>query len=189
MKFYTIQTVEFWEKNKSNIYLENDTNYTWEDLVSPYKWMYSQMTKRIKDFDNSMIWVWTERPDLRRSGYLNKGEKGVLLEIGIDEEQVLLSDFEMWHNVLMDMPITIYDDEDIEKEKSWERIFDFDIGEKIYKEADKEFNRDIQDGKYANIKNFESMIVEVDDFEIIKQGVTSRVPLRNVKLIKTFTAR
>ena len=47
MKFYTIQTLEFWNNNKNNKYLSNDYSFILEDFDIPYKWMYSQMTNRI----------------------------------------------------------------------------------------------------------------------------------------------
>lgn len=169
MKFYTIQTEKFWEENKNNLYLKNNSDYIWDELVYPYKWMYQQMIQRIADYDDSMIWVWIKRPDLRQSGYLNPGEKGVLLEIDINETQVLLSDFEMWHVVLMNLPVKFSDNENIDKEKSWERIFDFNICLDIYKQSDEDFNE--------------------SNFKITKQGVTSKVSLNNVKLIKRFIAK
>jgi hypothetical protein len=40
------------------------------------------------------------RPDLRFSNFLEKGTRGVRLEIDIPDEQVVLSDFDKWHYVL-----------------------------------------------------------------------------------------
>ncbi len=52
-------------------------------------------------------WAWYQwesstkaRPDLRCSGHLSKGETGMLVEFEMDESEVLLSDFELWHYVL-----------------------------------------------------------------------------------------
>ena len=162
MKFYTIQTLEFWNNNKNNKYLSNDYSFILEDFDIPYKWMYSQMTNRIYEFDDSMIWVWTKRPDLRCSGYLEKGKKGVLLEIEISEDNVLLSEFDLWHLPLMDITVEIYEDEQIEKKVSWERIFDLELCSKLNE-------------------------VNIEDLTL--QGVTSKVPLSNVKLIKEFVAK
>lgn len=169
MKLYTIQSEKFWEENKNNLYLHNNPDYIMNELIYPYRWMYNQMITRISNCDKSMIWVWSERPDLRRSGYLNKGEKGVLLELDIDEEQVLFSDFYMWHNVLMDLPIKLHNDENINKELSWERIFDFNICLEIYKQSEES--------------------LEEHQFKITKQGVTSKVHINNVKLVKRFISR
>ena len=53
------------------------------------------------------VWAWLQyesetakRPDLRRSGHLPAGTPGVLIEFAIAEDQVLLSDFDLWHYVL-----------------------------------------------------------------------------------------
>ncbi len=42
------------------------------------------------------IWLWPNRPDLRRSAYLERGKKGVLLkvEVELDAQDVLLSEFQ-----------------------------------------------------------------------------------------------
>ncbi|UUV14482.1 DUF3841 domain-containing protein [Clostridioides difficile] len=162
MKFYTIQTLEFWNNNKNNKYLSNDYSLIVEDFDIPYKWMYSQMIERIPKFDDSMIWVWSKRPDLRCSAYLERGSKGVLLEIEISEDNVLLSEFDLWHLPLMDIAVEIYEDEQIEKKVSWERIFDLELCSKLNE-------------------------VNIEDLTL--QGVTSKVPLSNVRLIKEFVAK
>ncbi|MFL8799751.1 MULTISPECIES: DUF3841 domain-containing protein [unclassified Clostridioides] len=162
MKFYTIQTLKFWNNNKNNKYLLNNYSLIVEGFDIPYKWMYAQMINRIPKFDDSMIWVWLNRPDLRCSGYLEKGTKGVLLEIEISRDNVLLSDFDLWHLPLMDIAVEIYEDEQIEKEISWQRIFDLELCSK--------FNE-----------------VNIEDLTL--QGVTSKVSLSKVKLIKEFVAK
>ena len=109
-----------------------------------------------------LIWAWYQwegidrrKPDLRSSGYLPKGEKGVRVECQVAEKRVLLSDFDLWHYVLnyWYLPHSEKDAEAFEKklvdaalplsgfsherplpharyrreiEKSWERIFDVD---------------------------------------------------------------
>ncbi|KPI56941.1 hypothetical protein IM33_02680 [Clostridioides difficile] len=162
MKFYTIQILEFWNNNKNNKYLLNNYSLILEDFEIPYKWMYSQMIERIPKFDNSMIWVWPKRPDLRCSGYLERGSKGVLLELEINKENVLLWDFDLWHLPLMDITVEIYEDEQIEKMVSWQRIFDLELCSKLNE-------------------------VNIEDLTL--QGVTSKVPLSNVRLIKEFIAK
>lgn len=39
-------------------------------------------------------------PDLRASGHLPSGTAGVRLELEVDPDEVLLSDFDLWHYVL-----------------------------------------------------------------------------------------
>ncbi len=64
------------------------------------------------------------------------GEKGtpiVLLAIDVPDDMVLLSDFDMWHNILNDGYLALYGKDDIdepdedEKIKSWENVFNIDI--------------------------------------------------------------
>lgn len=69
------------------------------------------MINRIYEFDDSMIWVWMKRFDLRCSGYLEKGKKGVLFEIEISEDNVLLLEFDLWYLFLMDIVVEFYEDE------------------------------------------------------------------------------
>jgi len=53
--------------------------------------------------------------------------KAVLLEIDISYEKVLLSDFQAWHYVLNGWTLKDHENEDIDMEKSWERIFDLEF--------------------------------------------------------------
>ncbi|OJT83406.1 hypothetical protein BM534_20890, partial [Clostridioides difficile] len=84
-------------------------------------------------------------------------KKGVLLEIEISEDNVLLSEFDLWHLPLMDIAVELYEDEQIEKKVSWERIFDLELCSKLNE-------------------------VNIEDLTL--QGVTSKVPLSNVKINK-----
>lgn len=93
------------------------------------------------------LWAWLQcdgvrkkRPDLRRSGHLSAGERGVLIEFNVAEEQVLLSDFDLWHYVLNrwylpQTPSELRDElgdalRDVatphQREASWQRIFELD---------------------------------------------------------------
>lgn len=159
--FYTIQTVDAWKGAQIKGYLVGEREYIYKDWLEPYHWMMSQMVERVKEYNGEYpIWLWLTRPDLRRSAHLERGMKGVLLELIISEERVLLSDFQAWHLVLMDSPILSYEEENIDKEKSWERIFDFDY--------------------LMNHSEWGSIDL---------QGVTGKVPIDEVKLIKEFIAR
>lgn len=112
MKLWTIQPVEWYEKlltdkviHSERKYLEIENNF-----LRSYEWMISQMEQRAgrKPKINSFpIWAWfqynnsqNKRPDLRSSGFLPKGTKGVRIEFEKPEEKVLLSDFNLWAYVL-----------------------------------------------------------------------------------------
>ena len=114
------------------------------------------------------IWAWYQwegvngrKPDLRSAGYLPRGERGVRVELEVDEDRVLLSDFDLWHYVLnyWYLPKSEKDGEDFEKglahaglsfygcnhkhtlgniryrhriERSWERIFLIDWSDRAH---------------------------------------------------------
>ncbi|MBM7604947.1 hypothetical protein JOC75_002951 [Metabacillus crassostreae] len=131
--YWTIQSAGKWEQIKRLGYLEGERKYIWPEFIEPYLWMMNQMNSKLKNYDqnNYPIWLWMIRPDLRRSGHLNKKEKGVLLKINIDEDRVLLSDFQAWHFVLDGVYCNIEAREEAELTltsesiiKSWEKIFD-----------------------------------------------------------------
>lgn len=95
--------------------------------------MMAQMKKRLPHYKGEYpIWLWTERPDLRQSGYLERGEQGVLLKVELHSTDVLVSDFQAWHLVfyndymsLVEEPENeVYTSEEIRK--SWELIFELD---------------------------------------------------------------
>jgi hypothetical protein len=146
MRLWSIQSEEIYELLKQNKTFWCDINKSEiaseDDFKKAYNWMKNKMTK-ILDIEKDVypIWAWykyngkNKQPDLRTSGYAQRGSKCVCLEIEIPDERVLLSDFDLWHIVLMD---TFYckneKDEEwfenlcreqklIEKEKSWDRIF------------------------------------------------------------------
>ncbi|RJE90542.1 DUF3841 domain-containing protein [Paenibacillus sp. 1011MAR3C5] len=107
MKCWTIQTVEGWNQAQANGFLKGNPECVWPDCMQSYGWMMGQMKKRIPRYEGGFpVWLWTKRPDLRCNGKLPKGERGVLLEVQLDEDEVLISDFQAWHIV-------------------WERIFDY----------------------------------------------------------------
>lgn len=120
------------------------------DFERPYRWMAAQMARRVGPPPDGVVfpvWAWHtmywkhRRPDMRRTEFRSYKRPFVLLEVEIPDEDVLLSDEELWHFVLNDW--NLYDvaneaeynaaekafdalpeaDQRAVKEKSWERIF------------------------------------------------------------------
>ena len=116
-----------------------------------YNWLVAQMKKRIGEPPAGVsypVWAWyrqfgrREKPDLRRERwcYGSNGMTYRCMEIEIPDDQVLLSDFDMWNLVLMDALISRTEAEDdmlcaeYDKlsddgkkkmlENNWERVFD-----------------------------------------------------------------
>lgn len=156
MKLWSIQKKEVIDSLNKYGVVETSKLFIHEDRILAYDWIKKQMLLNEKldiEFSNDNyypIWAWTKRPDLRSSSLLNKGCKGVLISLEIDESKVLLSDFYKWHLVLSKsyLPLSESDDDTfdtflLEKGlksllfdilpqdvreliiKSWERIFDF----------------------------------------------------------------
>ncbi|NOU98651.1 DUF3841 domain-containing protein [Paenibacillus planticolens] len=168
MRFWTIQTYEAWEEALALGHLIGNPNFIWEDFLEPYQWMMDQMRKRLPNYQGEYpIWLWPKRPDLRYSGYINKGEKAVLLSVDMKVEDVLLSDFQAWHLVLCNEFLSLTEEEDqlvesgnlsMSKEESWERIFNY---------------KELSQCEYW--KGTEDL-----------QGVTGGVALSSIKYIQTF---
>jgi hypothetical protein len=169
--YWTIQSIEKWNKAKELGCLEGDKEFVDEEFFKPYyNWMMEQMKLRLPNYNGEYpIWLWTEKPDLRQR-HMNKGEKGVLLEVNINENNVLLSDFMIWNAVLNDAFLYIDEKEKkdyeegkslITKEQSWERIFDFEL-----------------------LKTMTGW-THLDKIH----GVASRIDVGNIKLVKEFVSR
>ncbi|WP_123040555.1 DUF3841 domain-containing protein [Cohnella candidum] len=135
MKFWTVQHIDSWNIAKEKGYLEGNPDYIFEEFLDSYRWMMEQMTKRLVNYQgNFPIWLWLKKPDLRKSGHLNKKERGVLLEVELNKDEVLISDFMAWHIVLCNDFLALTEAEDdlfeagklpMTKEESWTRIFDY----------------------------------------------------------------
>lgn len=107
MKLWTIQPIEFYNKLISNGEIYSSEKYANSDFDDAYKWIIKQMENRIgnRPSPNTYpIWAWyqyknekSKRPDLRESRFLPKGTKGVRIEFEKPENQILLSDFNLWH--------------------------------------------------------------------------------------------
>lgn len=120
MKLWTIQSLKWYENFvKNGVIYADPTRINWlkeENFALAYDWLIAEMEQRLgkKPLSNCYpIWAWYQwqdsqkrKPDLRFSSVGNKGEKSVLLEIEKADNQVLLSDFELWHSVLNEWCIT-----------------------------------------------------------------------------------
>ena len=103
------------------------------DMKPAYDWLVTQMKERVGSPPEGVtypVWAWYaqksqhQKPDLRteRWCYGNGGEKYVCLEIEVPDEQVLLSDFDLWHFVLNNHLISETETEDTELEKIYESL-------------------------------------------------------------------
>lgn len=109
MRLWTIQSAAAWQALQQHGILRCDPAYSDPDWAEAYAWLVAQVRQRIGQpaICQALLWAWyqwntvhTPRPDLRTTSLLPRGMKGVRLEVEIDESQVVLSDFELWHYVL-----------------------------------------------------------------------------------------
>ena len=160
MILWTIQDMAAWERLQRNGVLRADGRRVWPHFRDAYRWMSEQMRLRLPPNQARYpLWGWYRwdgtgrpRPDLRASAHLPRGTAGVRIEIELDDNLVLLSDFEAWHCVLnrcfnslnegefeafhaeMDAagvvgPWPYPDPFGSRVESSWQRIFDLEGGD------------------------------------------------------------
>lgn len=152
MLLWTIQPVEVYQLiQDSGVYRCDPELISMPEYKTQYDWLADQMKQRISPPPEGVkypVWAWFkwygkhEKPDLRRMRWETgaDGEKLVCLEIEIADEQVLLSDYDVWHLVLGNWLISETEDESDQIEsyldrlkpeeasnfrsKNWERVFD-----------------------------------------------------------------
>jgi hypothetical protein len=166
MYYWSIQTYEGWIAAQQKGMLVGDPAFIWEDFIKPYEWLMNQMVDKLPNYKGEYpVWMYPEKPDLRKCGFRNfstKGTKAVLLRLEVDSSDVLVSDYMTWHSVLNNTELEACDDEVIDKELSWQRIFDF------------EFLKELHEG---------------DEKYIVPQCTTGAVSLEKIKHIKTYITR
>ncbi|MBR1628687.1 MAG: DUF3841 domain-containing protein [Lachnospiraceae bacterium] len=153
MILWTIQPVEIWNIiQKTGVYRCNPAKSSMADLsAEAYDWLVRNMKERIGPPPEGVeypVWAWYmqegkhKKPDLRRErwAYGAGNESYVCIEFEITSDQVLLSDFDLWHFVLNDWYLSETEDEDDQMyaifdtlpsderrkfcEESWKGIFD-----------------------------------------------------------------
>jgi hypothetical protein len=183
MILWSILTKQAWEQLRQRGRLQADRRHILAEYLGPYLWMAKQMERRLaipKLRPNTMpLWAWYQwegqrkKPDLRAGGHLPTGERGVRIEFEIDDELVLLSDFDLWHYVLdyWYLPVSERDGNSFERklkklglsfyrcshqrplphvqyrreiEQSWERIFDIGWSDRGHVIADPPKKKSIQ---------------------------------------------
>lgn len=110
MILWTIQTEDAWSELQDRGVLRATRQQSEKDFLLAYQWMIEQMERRLAprvQRNQFPVWAWRQwenevraKPDLRSSGHIPKGERGVRIEFEIPDDLVLLSDFHLWHYVL-----------------------------------------------------------------------------------------
>lgn len=157
MLLWTIQPLEVYELLMEQSVFRCDRSRAWglkdDELKEAYDWLVDQMNQKIGLPPQGVeypIWAWHTfcgrrgKPDFRRMGLGIRGEEYLCLEIDVPDQEVLLSEFDLWHMVLNDFFIgeacneeewekenSFYDqlpesEQTKVKEESWAKIFEVD---------------------------------------------------------------
>jgi hypothetical protein len=157
MKLWTIQPIEVYEEIEEKGYYICDIEKARERneyfdicFLDAYNWLIEKMVEKIgkpSDEIKYPVWAWHTYDWKRKSSDLRvrqgtRGQKMVRMEIDIPDNEVVLSDFDAWHNVLnkwCDLDCNNEEEYDREYEKfeklspeeqkrvtieSWNKIFD-----------------------------------------------------------------
>lgn len=118
MRLWTIQTTEFYDTLQKNgvVYCDRESWFC-QEYRGMYDWMADEMRKRIGNPPNPEVryplWAWYQytsrkrpKPPVSPNMLASDQEEGVMLEIEIPDDEVLLSDFGLWHVPLNGHPIS-----------------------------------------------------------------------------------
>lgn len=150
MKLYTIQNIEILNDIvKKGYYVPSidkvNTIGCGQIFNRAYKWMIQEMENRIIPFEHHTypIWAWYNRKNINEiieESIFEDNIGYILIELEIPDNEVCLSDFDMWHTILNNSFCEIAANDSLYKkykdmkynipisielkEKSWKRIFD-----------------------------------------------------------------
>jgi hypothetical protein len=162
MILWTIQHIEAWQRAQCDDVLRATQQYaqaSYDDagntFLPAYEWLAAEMWRRVGAPPSGIrypVWAWaqcgtsgTTKPTLSDPGHLPPRTRGVCIEFEMPDDQVLLSDFDLWAYVLLGpktyIPRCVEEMElldelgardfdvytDAEIRSSWERIFDLDF--------------------------------------------------------------
>jgi hypothetical protein len=120
---HTIQTARAYGVLRAEGRLVGDGTLAEERFAEAYGWMDRQMTRRLDGPGHGILWSWaaTSYRDLARHCRHARGD--VLLTVRLPRERVLLSHFDLWHDVLNRTP-GIATGPDGELPRDWEEELD-----------------------------------------------------------------
>lgn len=131
LRVWTIQRMEAWKSFRRDGVLGGDGRRIWSEFRPAYHWLKDQMARRIAGYSGGYpVWLWhVPKPDLRSSGHLPRGARGIRIELEMPRARILLMDFQAWHCTLMGQFLELSAREDREWKRravrrSWERVFD-----------------------------------------------------------------
>ena len=194
MQLWTVQTERALRTLERDGQLCSDRNLVDSEFLPAYDWMTDQMGQRIALPPTGIsvpLWAWyqyesasRQRPDLRRSNHLPRGETGFLIEFNANDGSVLLSDFDLWHFVLnyWYLPGTVADGERVDSKHGfnygWNKLSPTKLDRRIRDSRRRIFDLDWYDPE---------LTVEPGQRRI--QGTFWTLKADSVRTVKKFVAR
>lgn len=189
MKVYTIQHLKVWEElQKTGQYQTNPQYICEETFQEAYQWL-NRMAQKYQGWQvKRPIWVWTKRPDLRKSRFFQDPaqaavEPHVLLTLNCPDQQLLLSEFGLWHCVLNYFPVAVND----QQAKSWDKLLE-PYGGMVHKaplEIIEKMKASWEQILYLNPQSFAHFDKEFCG-ELELQGIIPQINLHQVERVQPF---
>lgn len=171
MTLWTIQPLERYEQLLKTGSICGEEPFIEPIFLDSYHWMLQKMEERIgkQPFSDCYpVWAWYQyngvhkkKPDLPHNCLLPKGTKGVCIEISKNENEVLLSDFVLWHSALNKFFIGINEEDGLAFEVALDKLeeqgiepYKFDklprvFQQKMIESWDKIFDLEFDDPYYS----------------------------------------
>ena len=125
---WSILTEEAWRELNNQGVLKCSVEHINSYYASSYDWMREQLKREVGPASKDSyypIWAWYQykssekpKPDLRCSGHLENGSRGVRVQIEVPNTRVLLSDFILWNLTFNDGYVPKSSDDD----DKWDKL-------------------------------------------------------------------
>lgn len=194
MRFYTVQHKDVWEHlQKIGEYRTNEKFICEESFLPAYNWLNSQAKKRIKEWNTERpVWLWVKKPDLRTYRFIKnpdepKVQDYVLIELEIPANEVLISEFGLWHHVLNNSYIAYTKKEDEEFDEQLEKT----SSQEIQKKIEQSWEKCIVDESLKCSNKFEEYCLGETSFQAIVSclKIDQVVSHKKFKMINTYKNR
>lgn len=195
MRLWTIQAEPAFYLLQETRQLIVERSFADPDFWGAYDWMAAMMDERIGSapgLDVVPIWAWYQfessqkkKPDLRYSCLLPTGTVGYRIEIDVPEKNYLLSDFQLWHQVLNYGYIAENEEDEIEfdalsdhKNFSWSKLPPTRIDKKMKRSWNRVFD-------WHSCSHYWG----IDDSNRQIQASMWKIELADVRCVDRFIAR
>lgn len=108
-----------------------DPSCGWDlNMQRAYDWLVAQMSERPElglPTGAYPMWAWVVPPQGVEAFIPAMDEPGgYRLHLEVPDQLAMYTDYDLWHHVLNDFSIQLYEDELVEKEQSWRRVLGVD---------------------------------------------------------------